>query len=165
MPRRVFQPARMPVGQVPAINALTTVAAPASTLIIGALVVSTAGLIDTCGANPALIAGVALQKASSAPGYDAANSPATITGRENKVSTAVANQTTVFSGELTNGSTVAIAPVQADIGVSYGVTAYDGVWTVDKNKTAGDARVVITDIDIENNCVFFKFLAANCQNL
>lgn len=158
-----MQVATAPVGQVPQILSLTTVASPAATLIRGALVVAAAGLIDTCGADPASIAGVALQDASSAPGYNAANSPATITGRTNRVSVAVANSITEFSAEFTNGSSTRIVPTQADVGVSYGVTAYSSIWTVDKNKTAGSARVQITRIDTDQNLVYFKVLRANQQ--
>jgi hypothetical protein len=73
-----MQPARVPAGQVPDVQALVTVANPNANLIRGALVVATAGLIDVCGADPALIAGVALQGASTAPGYAAANNPTVI---------------------------------------------------------------------------------------
>jgi hypothetical protein len=104
-----------------------------------------------------------MQDASSAPGYNAANSPATITGRTNYVSTAIANAVTEFSAELTNGSAVRIAPTQADVGQSYGVTAYAGVWTIDKAKTAGSARVIISDVDTDSGVVFFKVLKANRQ--
>lgn len=158
-----MQPARVPAGQVFAVQGLVTVASPSANLIRGALVVAAAGLIDVCGADPALIAGVALQDASSAPGFNAANTPATITGRSNKVSTAIANAVTEFSAELTNGSAVRIVPTQADVGVSYGVTAYAGVWTIDKAKTAGSARVVVTGIDTDTNLVFFRILKANRQ--
>jgi hypothetical protein len=160
---RIMQPARVPAGQVPSVIGLTTVANPNALLIRGALVVSTAGLIDVCGADPALIAGVALQDASSAPGYSAANNPTVVTGRTNKVSTAIANGVTEFSATFTNGSAVLIAPTQADVGVQYGVTAYAGVWTVDKAKTAASARVVITGIDTDSNVVFFRILKANRQ--
>lgn len=160
---RVMQVATAPVGQVPDVMSATTVAVPAATLIRGALVVAAAGLIDTCGADPASILGVALQDASSAPGYSAANNPATITGRVNRVSVAKANSITEFSAELTNGSAVRIAPTQADVLVSYGVTAYSSIWTIDKAKTAGSARVQITRIDLDQNLVYFKFLRANQQ--
>ena len=162
---RIIQAARVPSGQVPAVAALYTVANPNVNFVRGALVVSTAGLIDLCGADPVLIAGVAMADANTNPGYNAANTPATITGREQRVSVAVANNVTVFSSTLTNASAVRIAPLQSDVAVQYGVTAYAGVWTVDKAKTAGTARVVITDVDLYNNIVYFKFLPANIQIL
>lgn len=68
---------------------------------------------------------------------------------------------TVFSATLTNGSSTRIAPTVADIGTQVGITAYSGVWTVDKNKTAGNARVAIVGIDTDVNVVFFRFLSAN----
>ena len=162
---RIIQPARVPSGQVPAVSALYAVANPAATFVRGALVVSTAGLIDTCGVDPAIIAGVAMADANTNPGYSAANSPATITGREQRVSVALANNVTVFSATFTNASSVRNTPAQSDVGVQYGLTAYASVWTVDKAKVAGFARVVITDVDLYNNIVYFKFLPANIQVL
>lgn len=160
---RIMQPARVPAGQVPDVQALVTVANPNANLIRGALVVSTAGLIDVCGADPALIAGVALQGASTGFGFSAANSPAVVTGQSNKVSTAIANGVTEFSASLTNGSAALVAPAQTDVGVQYGVTAYAGVWTVDKAKTGASARVIVTGYDADNNVVFFRILKANRQ--
>lgn len=156
-----FQPARVPNGRVPNIRYLQTVAAPASTFILGAVLAFTAGEVDTAGADPASIVGVALARKDSAPGFEAANNPTTSTGRQRKVAVAIADRVTIFGGTLTNNSSTRIAPVQADLGAAYGITAYSGIWTVDKNKTAGSARVRVVDIDTINNLVFFKFLEAN----
>lgn len=156
-----FQPARVPAGLVFDVVFLVTVAAPAATFIRGALVVSTAGLIDTCGADPAVITGVALADNNSAPGFNAANNPATFTGRLQKVAVAKANAVTVFSGYGTNGSSTRVTFTQADVGISYGVTAYTSVWTVDKAKTAASARVSVVAVDTDNGGVFFKVLSAN----
>ncbi len=156
-----FQPARVPNGKVPNIRYLQTVAAPAATFIMGAVLAFTAGEVDTAGADPALIVGVALAPKDSAPGFAAANNPTVSTGRLRKVAVAIADRVTVFAGTLTNNSSTRIAPTQADLGTSYGITAYSSVWTVDKNKTAGTARVKVVDIDTLNNIVFFKFLEAN----
>lgn len=162
---RVMQPARVPSGQVPAVAQMYTVANPNANFFRGAPVLSTAGLIDLCGVDPALIAGVALADANTNPGFNAANSPTVVTGQEQRVSIALANTVTVFSATFTNGTAVRIAPAQTDVGIAYGITAYAGIWTVDKAKTAGSARVTITDVDIFNNLVYFKFLAANIQQL
>lgn len=156
-----FQPVRVPNGKVPNIRYLQTVAAPAASLILGAVLAFTAGEVDTAGADPASIVGVALAAGNSAPGFNAANSPTVSTGRLRKIAVAVADRVTVFAGTLTNGSSTRIAPVQADLGASYGITAYSNIWTVDKNKTAGSARVKVVDIDTLNNLVYFKFLEAN----
>lgn len=156
-----FQPARVPAGMVFDVRFMVTVASPAATFIRGALVVSTAGLIDTCGADPATITGVALADANSAPGFSAANSPATFTGRTQSVAVAAANAVTIFSGYGTNGSSTRVQFAQADTLVSVGVTAYSSIWTVDKNKTAGSARVSPVDIDLDNSGVFFRVLPAN----
>jgi hypothetical protein len=134
--------------------------ATGQTFLNGEFLIYTAGELTVSGANPAAgtIAGIALQKAGSNPGYDAANSPATFTGRKQSVSFAIPNDNVIFAGELTNNSSTVIAPVLADIGASYGITAYAGIWTVDKNKTAANARVTIIGIDTVLNIVFFKVL-------
>ena len=129
-----------------------------STFIRGAVLVYSSGEVAEGGANPTEIVGVALADAGSAPGYNAANSPSPITGRAAKVAVARAAATTVFKATLTNNSSTRIAPAVADIGVQYGLTAYSGVWTVDKNKTGGNARVEVVGIDLDQNYVLFKFL-------
>jgi hypothetical protein len=153
---QVMYPARNGPGGVPLIRyGLYEDAAP---IVIGSVLIFDTGQYDIAGANPALIAGVALQAADTAPGYQAANNPVPITGRERKIAVAVADKNTTLWATLTNGSAVRIAGVTADIGAQYGITAYSGVWTVDKAKTAGDARVQIVDIDTERGGVFFKWL-------
>lgn len=152
-----MSPARSGSGAVPSI--IYGRYASADAIVLGSVLVYTAGEYALAGADPALIAGVALQAKDTAPGYDAANSPVPITGREQKIAVAVANLVTVFQSKLTNGSSTRITPVQADVGAQYGITAYDGVWTVDKNKTAASARVIIVGIDLEREMVFFKWIA------
>src|SRR4051812_3618394 len=98
---------------VPAVRVFNQAAVP--TFLKGYPVVVTAGLVDECGAAPALIAGVALQDNSTNPGYSAANSPAPITGQSTTASIALAVDATEFGGFLVNGSAVIIAPVAADI--------------------------------------------------
>lgn len=121
-----------------------------------------AGTIKVAGADPGsgTIVGVALQDADSSPGFQAANSPATFTGRSQKVSVCRPNDDTIFAGVLTNGSSTKVNPALTDIQQQYGVTAYSNVWTVDKNKTGGSARVVVVGIDTDQNVVFFKFIAS-----
>lgn len=162
MPASWIEPGRFPVGGVPAVKWMQTVAAP--TFIRGAAVVSTAGLIDECGADPLLIKGFALAGADTAPGFQAANSPATFTGREENVSVALANSVTEFMGRLTNNSNVTVAPVAADNDAEYGLTKQaNGEWTVDQSKVGASARVKISGIDTINNRVLFKVLPAYQQ--
>lgn len=146
---------------VPAVKGLPQANAP--TFLKGYPVVLTAGLVDECGVNPALIAGVALADNSTNPGFAEANNPTVITGRSLQASIAVANDATEFSGFLVNNSAVIIAPVAADLGAQYGITKFAGNWRVDKAKNAGNARLIITSIDTFNNFVLFKFLSANQQ--
>lgn len=125
----------------------------------GAVLVFSSGEVTEAGANPGAgtIVGVALAEEDGAPGYNMANQPSNVTWRTKNVPVAVANGN-IFRGKITNGSSTVIAPVAADVGASYGITAYTGVWYVDKNKTGADARVVITKIDTLTNSVWFRFI-------
>lgn len=129
----------------------------------GAPVVATAGEIDECGANPALILGVANEDALSGPGHEPANSSKVlqVTGLDYRTSITMADRQTIFVGELVNGDDVTIAPADADREAEYGITKPASGWAVDKGN-AND-RVHVVDIDIDNKLVYFKFLVANCQ--
>lgn len=132
----------------------------ADSIVKGSVLVfdTSTGEVNLAGTNPSLVAGIALQDKDTAPGYQAANNPNPITGREQKISYAVADRNTTFWATLTNGSSTRITPAQTDVGSQYGITAYSGVWTVDKAKTTTDARVQIVAIDLERGGVFFKWL-------
>jgi hypothetical protein len=164
----VFFPAQTPSGTVPNVKWQQTVASPSANLVRGAVLAITSGEVDAAGVNPATIYGVALQDAGTGPGFKNANNPSVSTGRQRRISVARATPQTVFAGKMTNGSAAYVAPTQADIGASYGITAYGSgattIWTVDKAKTASDARVRV--VGFENmpngeNYVLFQFLAAN----
>lgn len=163
MSARQFRAARTLGTAAPVV--ITPTYATGQTFVNGALVVMAAGEVSECGADPADIYGVALQAAATNPGYDAANSPTVVTGRQQTVSVALANDTTIFGGKLVNGSSTLVTPVAADIGAEYGVTKYGSIWYVDKNKTGASARVVIIDADLTGGTgdVFFQVLEANRQ--
>lgn len=131
-------------------------------IVIGSVLVTAAGFVDVGGANPTEIIGVAAQAVDTNPGFSAANSPTTITGRSASVSVYRPNDSTIFLATFTNNSSATAVPATSDVTVQYGLTAYSGIWTVDKNKTAGNARVEIIgfDTDIYGGVVFFKFLTS-----
>lgn len=151
-----FWPAIPPIGNVFAVR--NGQYADAATFVKGDLLIYSSGELTEAGADPTGIVGVALQDVATNPGFQAANNPTVSTGRQQTVSYAVANTVTTFAAKLTNNSATYIAPAVADIGVSYGVTVQNGIWTVDKSKTGGDARVVVRSIDITNKLVFVQFL-------
>lgn len=152
-----FLPARVPAGLgVPAIQYLQHTAGYAG--ILGSVVIFSSNEIAVAGADPTGIVGVALAPANSAPGYNAQNNPTVITGRARKIPIARADRHTVFSGYLTNGSSAAVASALTDLGIAYGITAYSGIWTVDKAKTGATERVRVVDWDPLWGKVFFKFL-------
>lgn len=143
-------------GQVPATRTLRY--ADGQTFKVGAVLVWSSGSVAEGGSDPTEIVGIALQPAATNPGYDAANSPSTITGRNQTVTVCIPNQTTIFAANLTNGSSTLVVPAQADVGVQYGITAYSGIWTVDKGNTADRVEVVGFDTGVYGGIVLFKFL-------
>jgi hypothetical protein len=154
-----MQPARLPGGLVPSVTyADQNVAA---TFLRGAVLAIAAGLVNEAAADPAAIYGVALAGANSSPGEAAANNPVQITGPRRKVAVARADNITVFGALLYTGG-VLTTPTVADIEAQYGLTKQaNGLWTVDKSKTAGSARVSVKSIDAVSGLVYFKFLPAN----
>jgi hypothetical protein len=157
-PVRIMQPARTPGGTVPPVGWYRYT--DGQTFIRGeVLVFDGSGSVEVDSTDPTPIVGVALQGADTAPGYQAANSPTTFTYRQQKVSVALARPGEVFRSQLTNGSSTPVTPTIADVGVSYGITPYSGVWTVDKNKTSTDKRVTVVGFDDMTNDVFFTFLS------
>lgn len=160
MPLQGVIPARFPAGQVP--ETLRIKYATGQTFIKSAALTLSSGevIADTSPITGATLFGFAHEAVATAPGYDAANSPTVVTGREQSVSIARANATQTWMASLVNNSATAIAPTQADIGVNYGLKSYSGVWVVDKNQTAANACVTIIDIDTDRNLVFFKVMPA-----
>lgn len=152
-----FLPVKVPVGTgVPETQYLQHTSGYAG--ILGSVVVFSSNEIAVAGADPTEIVGVALAPANSAPGYGMQNNPTVITGRERKLAVARANRVTIFGGYLTNNSSAKVASALTDLGLEYGITAYNGIWTVDKAKTSGDARVEIVGWDALWGGVYFKFL-------
>lgn len=150
-------PAKTAPGLVP--DVVYAVYDDAAAIVKGSVLAYSSGEYTLAGTDPATIAGVALQDKDTAPGYQAANNPVPITGREQKIAIAVADKTSTFWATLTNGSSTRVTPAQTDVGAQYGITAYNGVWTVDRAKTTTSARVIVTGIDLERGGVFFKWLS------
>jgi len=128
----------------------------------GAPLTINAGEVDELDTDDVtLIVGVAGAADLSAFGYDAGDSPITVTGRENTVPVFVAGRDVVFYGQLSNGTTALVAPDAANVGVAYGVVKQsDGRWTVDEADTTNDVVTVIgfdTSLDAPGR-VYFKFL-------
>lgn len=149
--------ARIPSGEVP--DVISAQYTTGQTFKTGAILVYTAaGEVSEGGADPTPIAGVALEPAGSKPGYDAANSPTTFTGRVQEVSMAKANRVTVYSSRFTNAG-VDVTPTQTLIDEQYGLIKVGNDWTVDQTDVV-NTRVEIVDIDVDNKLVFWKFLEA-----
>lgn len=159
---RFFDAARVTGTGVPPIRAFLTDSSAA--FIRGAAVVIAAdGELEECGADPTKIAGFALAAAQSAPGYQAANNPTVVTGRENRVPVALADGSTIFSCRAVNGGTDPVTPTLTMIGESYGIVkTSDGTWALDIAEVTVKSCTVI-DIDITNKVFFVKVNAAFYQ--
>lgn len=150
---RVFRPARW-VGSAPESQSMAYTAA--QTFQIGeVLKFAAAKTVEVAAANPQAVVGVSLDDAASKPGYEVGHSSQvnTYTGRVAEVSVALASRSTVFSGAAS--STVALTNVD----VAYGLALSSNVWTVDLTET-GTTSVEVTDIDLNEDITFFKFLEA-----
>lgn len=124
--------------------------AASQTQKIGAPMKFTSGtLIEASSAADAAtgLAGFAAALNNSAFGFDAGDSPTTVTGRENTIPISPANRNTVFYGQISTGTSAIVAPATTDIGVAYGlVKQSDGYWTVNRSDTT-NVTVVVTGID------------------
>ncbi len=158
MGRRITA-ARVPNGGVPLV-----ISAPyttGQTFLRGALVVYTAaGEVSECGADPALVAGVACENAGSKPGFDAANSPTVVTGRVQEVSMFKADRNTIFSMRAVSGGTDPVTPAITNIDEKYGVLKTGaGEWVLDITEVTALVFEIV-DVDIDNKIFFCKFLEA-----
>lgn len=156
---RSFNTGRMPAGEAPSIIGIIPTAA--QTFKKGALVKQTAaGTVSERVAATDKVTGVALQDAFSGYGRQAANSPTLVTGQTDDCSIAIADGDTIFSCRGVNGGTDPVTPVQANIGVSYGVLKTGGGdWVLDlANVTNLVAQVV--DIDADQKIFFVKINVA-----
>lgn len=112
----------------------------------GAFVVLTDGLADECGADPALILGIALHDAGADPD----------TGHV-LVAIAHANATFILQGSSD--------PAEDDVGVAYGIAKDgDGIWYVDKTDVVA-TRVSVEKIYLTRDQFEVRVLAANFQLL
>jgi hypothetical protein len=154
---RVIMPARTPNG-VAQIESIPY--ANGQTFKKGAPLILTAGVASECGATPAAVWGFALEDADSRPGFNAANAPTIVTGRKQEVSAARADRITVFSMRGVNGGTDPVTPVQANVGVKYGIAKdANGEWRLD---TANTTQLIfqVADIDVDTKTFFCKVVEA-----
>lgn len=148
---RGFNTLRRTGTTVPRVQAMAY--ATGQTFKRGALVVkNSAGEVVECGADPAAVEGVALQGAGTGIGFDLPNSSTTnvVTGRNQEVSVAIADDEQEFSARGVNGGTDPVLPLLTHIGEQYGVAKVGNDWVIDFAETT--AKVVeITDIFPDGN--------------
>lgn len=157
---RIISPAYAKGTDVPAIEKQTVLSG--QTFKRGALLIldATTGFVKECAATPTAVYGVALADASSAPGYNAANSPLVITGQANIVSVGVADMNTTWSMRGANGATDPTTPVAGDIGDQYGaIKDANGVWTLDLSNTTQKVFTIV-GIDIDLKIYFCRFISS-----
>jgi len=158
---RIVQPASVPGGSGVA-DVSSMFYTTGQTFKNGAIVIpdaATGRIIEGASAAVTII-GVALEDAGSKPGFQLNFDSAVTqrTGTVQEVSVAKANRTTVFSSRMINGGTDPVTPVQADQNKKYGlIRTAAGEWAVNQADVTTVA-VLVTDIDIDNKIVFWKFL-------
>ncbi len=160
---RKFQPARFGGATAAEHQSMAYTGTP--TWKKGAVLIYAAGFITEGGADPTGIVGVANEDAESRPGKSLSHDAAVVarTGAVSEVTVAKANRSTVFSGRMVNGGTDPVTPAQTDIGTAYGIVKTGNDWAVDQSDVVA-TRLRITDIDIDNKIVFFKFLESALAN-
>ena len=152
---RLMNTARFPGGGIPEIQSMAYTAAE---LIVkgSVLVMNAAGTVDLAGTQPTSgVVGVSLEDIASKPGFEVSHdSQATVyTGRVAEVSVAIANLITIFSAAAKAGTTIA----QTHVGEQHDIVLVSGVWQVDLS-ASGSPGCIVTDVDTDENIVFFKWL-------
>ncbi len=154
---RIFIPARFPAGSAPSV--LSIPFKTGELFVKGSVLIFDTGELVIGLADPTPIVGVALEDVNSKPGFEVGHDSDVIatTGRVQEVSTAIANDSTIFSGAGDR------APLASDIGVEYGIVNIGGAtgrWNVDTTDTVA-TRVVVVDVDLLEDIFFFKWLDAH----
>ena len=110
----------------------------AANYVKGAVLILTSGNLTKGGANPTAIVGVAVHK------HPLSNTQLKVVGMHIPAMPRVEFEASIDTSASEGTGTIA----QTDMGAQYGITEdSNGVWYVDKNKTAaGDVRVVITKL-------------------
>lgn len=136
------------------------------TFLQGSPLVLTSGVASECAANPTSIFGFAASPYNGNAGFQMANQPSTVTGRNQDVPCFVANSGQQFTSSLVNASAVLVTVTVAMIGASYGLSKQTingrATWVVDQ---AATACLMVSDVDTDANMVYFKIKAANIQVL
>lgn len=124
-------------------------------------------ILATSPITGATFHGIASHPANKGAGFNVSDDDDVIarTNREQNASYFVVDQNQEFRGTLVNNSATPVTPTQADIGVAYGLKAYNGIWCVDKAQTTTDACVTIVKIitDLPTPQVVFRAIDARIQ--
>lgn len=153
-------PVRHNLGDVPEI--LNGKYKTGEAIIIGSILQQDANgeLILAIGADPLALCGIAMEAAGSKPGFDLANAAVTtvVTGRVQELAYCVLNENTVFVMRAENAGVVT-APLQTNVGKSYGIIINGTEWRIDLTDTT-NKRVTVVDWDLTNGLWFVKFRPA-----
>lgn len=111
------------------------------------------GTIKLCGADPALIAGIA------EGGLNTGGSPSGVL--------AIIASGKMPVRKLSGRAVVALSCgtktlVETDVTVAYGIVNNSGIWSLDTTDTT-NTRVVVERIDTVTNTAYVRFLSANLQ--
>lgn len=107
--------------------------------------------VEVCGADPALILGIALAPASAKTLYYE-----NISGAGNKIPVAI------LAPNIVVGMSSATTPAASHLTDLFGIEKTGNNWRVDTAEGV-NTRVTVVGIDIANGIFYVKFLAANLQ--
>lgn len=162
---KAIMPARLMMGGMPQVRSQKY---KTSEAIIKGSVIGQDGngelvLLTSDTSNPAdhSIIGVAAEAAGSRPGFEISHDSRLVatTGRKQEISYFVANHNEEFIAQISADGSTVTTPTQALVGDVYKLSkAANGLWYVDSSDVDPD-NVIITDVDLINDFVFFKFRA------
>lgn len=121
----------------------------------GALLVLDAnGELTECAADPAEVTCIAAEGAGTRPGYQAANNPTIVTGRNQEVSSFDADDNNILAVQSVAGTT----PQQTNVNEQYGAAKdANGIWGIDLAETTTKVFEVV-DIDVDKKIFFCKVI-------
>lgn len=130
------------------------------TFLTGYPLIYDSGELKEGGTDPTAIAGISAHPAGQGAGQQMGLGVTQVTGLGTRpIHYYRADTTTVWSSPIAASGAIT-TPALTDLGVAYGLIKVGTQWCVDRSDTS-NTRLVVTDIDIDNKLVFWRFLPAH----